>query len=148
MPPTDHQRSKVLRPADAVDGALSADRRRFVKRVGMAVLTVHCLPLSGCSADQSSAEIADVVESLKVLSTPGKFGHVHDLVIPLALLSTPPAQGVALTTSKAFLHQHHVTLTQDELTRVHGGGTVTQKASSHRFVIALAKGQDPLAGPS
>lgn len=73
---------------------------------------------------------------------------MHDLLIPRALLSAPPVQGVALTTSKAFLRQHHVTLTQDELALVHRGGTVTQKASSHIFVIALAKGQEQPQGVS
>ena len=124
------------------------NRREFVQGVGMAVLTVQCLPILGCAGDSPSQEGAVSPDSLKILSSPGKFGHVHDLLVPRALLSAPPVEGVALTTSKAFLHQHHVTLTQDDLAVVHRGGTVTQKASSHVFVIALAKGQDQPPGVS
>ena len=38
-------------------------------------------------------------------------------------------------------HQHNISLTQNELAIVKQGGTVTQKASSHLFVIELAKQQ-------
>jgi hypothetical protein len=50
------------------------------------------------------------------------------------------AQGANLTTTKALLHQHRIVLTQRELRNVNQGGTVIQRASSHVFVIALAKG--------
>lgn len=136
------QRTIIARSTDAGGHAAPADRRRFVKGVGMAVLTVHCLPLLSCAADPSPLETAGAPDGLKILSSPGKFGHVHDLLIPLALLSAPPVQGVELTTGKAFLHQHNVRLSQADLALVHGGGTVTQKASSHVFVITLAKTQD------
>ena len=65
--------------------------------------------------------------------------HVHDLLIPYAVLNTPPPQGVELNSTQAFFHTHKVVLTQKELIIVNQGGTVTQKASSHLFVIALAK---------
>lgn len=143
MPPVDPVAGGV-RPKDTVNAAAPPDRRTFVKGVGWAVLTVQCLPMLACAADPSAPQSEDAHDSLKILSSAGKFGHVHNLLVPLALLTAPPVEGVALTTSKAFLHQHHVTLTQDDLARVHRGGTVTQKASSHIFVIALAKGSaDP-----
>jgi hypothetical protein len=119
--------------------APEADRRQFIRGVGMAVLTVHCLPLAACVEGPSSGERDAAPDSLKIASGPGKFGHVHDLAIPFALLSAPPAEGVALSTSKAFLHRHDLRLSQAELALVHGGGTVTQRASSHVFVIALTR---------
>jgi len=64
---------------------------------------------------------------------------VHDLLIPFAILKAPPREGVALTTTEALLHRHTIGLTREQLITVNRGGTVTQKASSHLFVIALAK---------
>src|SRR5205085_1204610 len=85
--------------------------------------------------------------NLIIQSGPGLFDHVHDLLIPYALLKAPPLKGVQLTSTQAMLHQHNITLTQKELTIVNQGGTVTQKASSHRFVIALAQGKTIIARP-
>jgi hypothetical protein len=119
------------------NNAISSDRRAFMRGVGIAVLTVQCLPLIANAAGNAADG-----DNLIIQSGPGAFGHVHDLLIPKAVLKTPPVQGVALTSTKAFLHQHNIKLTQKELTLVNQGGTVTQKASSHLFVIALAKGQD------
>ena len=116
------------------DEAIALDRRRFVQRVGIAVLTVQCLPLTAQAAGHPPDD-----ENLVIQSGPGAFGHVHDLLIPRAMLTTPPAQGVKLTSTTAFLHQHDITLTQKELTLVNQGGTVTRKASSHLFVIAWAR---------
>ncbi|MGH9884739.1 MAG: hypothetical protein ACREBE_04385 [bacterium] len=76
-------------------------------------------------------------------SGPGAFSHEHDLLIPMAVIETPPREGIHLTSSKALLHRHSISLTQKELTTVRGGGTVVQKASSHVFVIALAKQSRP-----
>lgn len=119
---------------------IASDRRRFIQEVGMAVLTVQCLPLiaqvAGNPPDGKQAG-----DNLIIQSGPGLFQHVHDLLIPYANLEAPPLQGVQLTSSQAMLHRHNIALTQKELTVVNKGGTVTQKASSHYFVIALAKGK-------
>lgn len=114
--------------------AIALDRRKFIQEVGIAVLTVQCLPLIAHAAGNPPDG-----DNLIVESGPGAFGHVHDLLIPKAVLKTPPVQGVELTSTKAFLHQHNIKLTRKELILVNQGGTVTQKASSHLFVIALAK---------
>ena len=45
-----------------------------------------------------------------------------------------------------MFHMHQVVLTQEQLIIVNQGGTVTQKAGSHLFVIALAKRQDHISG--
>ena len=128
-----------------VDDVASAwDRRTFIKGVGLAVLTVQSLPWVACAARKQPSDGKEADDNLIIQSSPGPFKHVHDLLVPYALLKTPPPGGVGLTTTKAFYHQHNITLTQKELITVNQGGTVTQKASSHVFVIALAKGQDHL----
>jgi hypothetical protein len=110
------------------------DRREFVKGIGFAVLTVQCLPLM----THASTNPPTGGEDLIIHSGPGLFRHVHDLRIPYALLNAPPPQGVKLTTTESLYHQHTIALTKNELAIVKQGGTVTQKASSHLFVIALA----------
>ena len=109
------------------------DRRCFIKGAGLAVLTVQCLPL---------VLRAETGDHLVIESSSGFVPHVHDLVIPYAVLKAPPREGVEFTSTQAFLHQHKIALTQAQLTSVNQGGTVTQKASSHLFVIALAKGKN------
>jgi hypothetical protein len=124
-----------------VDEAI-ADRRRFIKGLGFAVLTVQCLPLIAHASGSSPSDRNEAADNLIVHSSSGFVPHVHDLLIPYATLNAPPPQGVELKTTQAFFHAHKVVLTQKELISVNQGGTVTQKASSHLFVIALAKHQD------
>jgi hypothetical protein len=127
---------------DDVDEAIALDRRAFMKGVGFAVLTVQCLPLIAEASGKSPSDRTDAVDNLIIHSSSGFVPHVHDLLIPYAVLKAPPLQGVELTTTQALFHTHKMMLTQKELITVNQGGTVTQKASSHLFVIALAKRQD------
>jgi hypothetical protein len=117
------------------------DRRKFVRGVGMAVLTVQCLPLMADAPRNLPTDGEGRADDLTIQSGPGLFRHVHDLRIPYAVLSAPPSQGIKLTTTESLYHQHNIALTKDELSIVNQGGTVTQKASSHLFVIALARQQ-------
>jgi hypothetical protein len=117
------------------------DRRKFVAEVGMAVLTVQCLPLMAYASANPPTDGKERADDLIVQSGPGFFRHVHDLRIPYAVLNVPPPQGIKLTTTESLYHQHNIALSQNELAIVKQGGTVTQKASSHLFVIALAKQQ-------
>ncbi len=117
------------------------DRREFVSGVGMAVLTVQCLPLMVHASANPPADGKDRTDDLIIQSGPGLFRHVHDLRIPYAVLNAPPPQGIELTTTESLYHQHSIALTQSELAIVKQGGTVTQKASSHVFVVALARQQ-------
>jgi hypothetical protein len=117
------------------------ERRQFVKGVGFAVLTVQCLPLMACASANPPTDGKERADDLIVQSGPGLFRHVHNLHIPYAVLNAPPPQGIKLTTTESLYHQHNIALTQNELAIVNQGGTVTQKASSHLFVIALAKQQ-------
>ena len=127
---------------DKVVEAIALDRRQFVKGAGFAVLTVQFLPLIAHASGNSPGDGNFVADNLIVHFGPGLFSHVHDLLIPYAVLKTPPAQGVELKTTQAMFHRHTVALTQEQLRTVDRGGTVTGKASSHVFVIALANPQD------
>jgi hypothetical protein len=136
----------VQHMVDGVDQAIALDRRKFIKGVGFAVLTAQCLSLIACASGNSPSDSDKAANNLIVHSSSGTLSHVHDLLIPYAVLSAPPLQGVELKTTQAMFHMHGVVLTQERLTFVSQGGTVTQKAGSHLFVIALPKGQDHISG--
>jgi hypothetical protein len=121
---------------------IALDRRTFVKGVGFAVLTVQCLSLIACASGKSPTYDNQAVDNLIIPSSGGFPPHVHDLLIPYAVLNAPPPQGVEFKTTQAMLHTHKVAVTQKELITVNQGGTVTAKGGSHLFVIALAKRPD------
>jgi hypothetical protein len=114
------------------------DRRKFIKGVGVAVLTVQCLPLIAHASGNSPSDGNEAADNLIVHSGPGFIPHTHDLLIPYAVLNAPPLEGVQLETTKALFHKHNVVLTQEQLIMVNQGGTVVEKGGSHLFVIALA----------
>jgi hypothetical protein len=116
------------------------DRREFIGVAGFAILAVQCMPATAFASGTAIHDVTHTTDDLIIESGPGAFHHVHYLQIPNAFLTKPPAQGAELTTTKAFLHQHRIVLTQDELRSVNQGGTVTRRAGSHVFVIARAKG--------
>jgi len=118
------------------------DRRRFIEGVGVAVLTVQLLPLITHASGNSPSEGNKAADNLVIHSGPGFIPHVHDLLIPYAVLNAPPLQGVKLETTKALFHTHDVVLTQEQLIIVKQGGMVTAKGGSHLFVIELADRQD------
>ena len=134
--------SEIVNVHSMVDDAIALDRRTFVKGAGLAVLTVQFLPLTAHAAGNSPGDGNEAAGNLIIRSGPGLMSHVHDLLIPYAVLKTPPAQGVEVTSTKAFFHTHTLTLTREQLMSINRGGTVTEKASSHVFVIALASRQD------
>ena len=138
------KQSDILNVHAAVDeeGAIALDRRQFVKGVGVAALTVQFLPLTAHASEQSPGDGREAADNLIIHLGPGLGSHVHDLLIPYAVLSAPPVQGVELNTTQAMLHRHTVVLTREQLMTVNRGGTVTGKVSSHRFVITLANRQD------
>lgn len=117
---------------------VALDRRSFLNGVAGAVLVVSYLPLVARASEGSPSGGEDAADDLVVHSSSGLVPHVHDLLIPRALLTAPPVEGVELETTRALLHAHKVALTREELGTVNQGGTVTKKASSHLFVIALA----------
>jgi hypothetical protein len=126
--------------AQSKEPAASLDRREFISAAGFAVLAIQCLPATAFASGTPMRDATHIADDLIIESGPGVFHHVHYLRIPTAFLTTPPAQGADLTTTKALLHQHRIVLTQGELRNVNQGGSVIQRASSHVFVIALARG--------
>jgi hypothetical protein len=127
---------------DAVEDAIAFDRRRFFGEAGVAALALQFLPLVAHASGHSPIHGNEAADNLIIHTGPGLMSHVHDLLIPYAVLKAPPLQGVELTTTQALLHRHTVALTQEQLRIVNGGGTVTKKASSHLIVIALANRRD------
>lgn len=117
------------------------DRRRFIGKVGVAVLTAQLLPLIAHASGDSAGDANGAADNLIIHSGPGRVPHVHDLLIPYAVLSSPPLQGVTLETTRAMFHRHDVVLTQQQLITVNQGGTVTTQGGSHLFVIALSDTQ-------
>ena len=112
------------------------DRRKFIEGVSVAVLTVQLLPLIAHASGNSASDGNEAADNLIIHSGPGFIPHVHDLLIPYAVLNAPPLQGVELETTTALFHTHDVVLTQEQLITVNQGGTVTTKGGSHLFVIA------------
>ena len=118
------------------------DRREFIKGVGVAVLTVQCLPLIACAPGNSPSGGNEAADNLIIHSAPGFIPHAHDLLIPYAVLNAPPLKGVKLESTRALFHTHEFVLTQEQLIIVSQGGTVTERGGSHLFVIALADPQE------
>ena len=117
---------------------VSVDRRKFIEGVGAAVLTVQLLPLIAHASGNSPSDGNEAADNLIIHSGPGFIPHVHDLLIPYAVLNAPPLQGVKLETTRALFHTHDVVLTQEQLIIVNQGGTVTATGGSHLFGIELA----------
>ena len=67
---------------------MNQDRRQFLGALGVAVLSVQCLPaIALASGESNQGGVAD--DPVVIHSGPGAFSHVHDLLIPYALLRTP-----------------------------------------------------------
>ena len=107
---------------DGTDEAITLDRRKFIKGVGFAVLTAQCLSLTACASGNSPGDGNQAADNLIIHSSAGTFSHVHDLLIPYAVLNAPPLQGIELKTTKAMFHMHQVALTQEQLIIMKQGG--------------------------
>jgi hypothetical protein len=118
---------------------IGADRRGFIKRVGLALLSVLLLPSLARASEGAPGDGSLPADNLIIRSGQGFVPHTHDLWIPYALLRTPPAEGVILISTKSRDHTHPVALSHDELAAVNQGGTVSVKGGSHTFVIAIAQ---------
>src|SRR5262245_53451660 len=123
---------------DAGEDGTAFDRRAFFREAGVTALAIQFLPLVVHASGSSPSGGNEAANNLIIHTGPGLMSHVHDLLIPYAVLKTPPPQGVELTTTQALFHRHTLGLTQEELTIVNRGGTVSKKASSHLILIALA----------
>jgi hypothetical protein len=109
--------------------------RRDVLKGGMALLAL--LPL-GCGPDDTGTS-CDGAPSTSTSAS----GHVHTLCVPLADLESPPVTGATYTSSSTSGHTHDVALTQDDLSKLAGGDTITKTSTSssghtHDFAITRA----------
>jgi hypothetical protein len=115
-------------------------RRRFLKLLGHAALSVQILPLpNGASAVETAPAGSLAVTSSRDSKLGRWADHSHVLYVPLQLFTAPPERGVTLSTTWAFLHWHEVKLTQAQLVTVARGGTVRLQDSggTHTFSIEL-----------
>lgn len=69
-------------------------------------------------------------------------GHTHAFTIPGLAIASPPGGGLAGQTTLAEGHFHDVSLTQQQLEEIRGGGSVTVTTStvdghSHQFTFEL-----------
>lgn len=122
------------------DNEIKAGRRKFIKsvgEVGVALLTMQLLP--SIARASGSSPRRGTSTNLIIRSGPGFVPHTHDLLIPYAVLQTPPPRGVKLQSTTALFHAHDVVLTMEQLMAVGRGGTINAAGGSHTFVIALAQ---------
>ncbi len=123
---------------------MNLKRRQFLKTLGVSVVTLQVIPvlLKKASAQMNSPEFNCGAE-LNILSGPSAYaplpGHFHYLNIETAIFKNPPTQGVKIMTSIAYLHQHQVILSQEQLLKVAQGDTITVEDSvkDHHYEIKL-----------
>jgi hypothetical protein len=113
------------------------NRREVVKELAVATLVIAIAPLvQACdSLDEERSTVGG--GALVATTTEGLFGHVHQLSIDGKLLERPPAEGVAIETTRSLFHRHDIRLSADELLAIGSGKTVTRQISSHRLEICL-----------
>jgi len=112
-------------------------RRDFMKGLAVATLVIQIAPLAQACGSLDEEPSAGG-NALIATSTEGLFGHFHQLSIRKQLLESPPAQGIAVETTRSLLHRHAVRLSAEDLLAIGSGKTVTRQISSHRLVICLA----------
>jgi hypothetical protein len=112
-------------------------RREFVKELAVVTLVIQIAPLAQACDPLDEEDPAVSGNALIATSTEGLFGHFHRLSILRELLESPPAQGIAIDTTRALFHRHSVRLSAEDLLAIADGKTVTRRISSHRLVICL-----------
>ncbi len=121
-------------------------RRDFLKALGFAILTLEVLPTQAhsFSPDHDDPENLPTIagDQLVINSGLGFIPHRHDLLIPMDLLTNPPAEGVQLKTTLIAFHYHVVELNQQQLFDIQNGNEVDLRDSTvgeHMFKIYLPK---------
>jgi hypothetical protein len=113
------------------------NRRDVVKELAVATLVIALAPLVQACDSVDEERSAAGSDALVVTTTEGLLGHVHDLSIDEHLLESPPAEGVAIETTRSLFHRHTIQLSADELLAIKSGNTVTRQISSHHLAICL-----------
>jgi len=103
------------------------DRREFFIRVGESVIAVPmALMAVSCDDGYNSGGTgpSDTNDGFNVTSLTAS-GHTHSVEVLYADLSSPPANGVTYGSTTVGGHSHSITLTQQQLTTINGGSSVT-----------------------
>jgi hypothetical protein len=90
-------------------------RREFVKELAVATLVIQIAPLAQACDSLDEEDRAVTGNALIATSTEGLFGHFHRLSILRELLESPPAQGIAIDTTRALFHRHSVRLSAEDV---------------------------------
>lgn len=114
-------------------------RRNFLKKAGLALLTVQMFPITRAVADHRKD--SQFVVNSEISSFVPLPGHWHELILPMNIFENPPIEGVELDTEWAYLHYHSVKLTQKDLTLIAAGDSVTVEdtVGDHKFTIQFPK---------
>ncbi|OGF97133.1 MAG: hypothetical protein A2Z06_01440 [Candidatus Glassbacteria bacterium RBG_16_58_8] len=109
------------------------DRREFIIRVGESVIVVP-LVLHAVSCDDGynsgGTGPSDTPYGFNVTSSTSS-GHTHSVEVLYADLSSPPQNGVTYGSTSTGGHSHSITLTQQQLTTINGGGEVTVTSTNN-----------------
>ena len=95
------------------------ERRTFVIEAGKAFpVVIAALYLIGCGSPTSPSSVAEVASDSTVVN-----GHSHTANVPASDQLHPAT--TTYTSSASAGHEHMVTLTADQLSRIASGGAVT-----------------------
>jgi hypothetical protein len=111
-------------------------RRQFLELLGYAALSVQV----ACAGETAAPADSLAVTSSRASKLGDWVAHTHLLYVPMQLFRAPPREGVALSTTRTFLHSHEVVLTEAQLAAVVRGDTVLVEdaVAAHTYSIALS----------
>ncbi|MBI5665017.1 MAG: hypothetical protein HZC49_08045 [Nitrospirae bacterium] len=118
-------------------------QEKIVTLIGLgmaAVAAPAALSIIGCGGKSGDGGSSAPADSFSVTSTPDATSHAHSVTIPLADLATPPANDATYTSNGS--HVHTITLTQQQLTDINSGQTVSVVSSvseAHTHTWAITK---------
>ncbi len=101
------------------------------------------IAVMGCEGDEcgTSGKVTPGSDRVTVTSS-CENGHTHDVFVTNAELGSPPAMLTRETSSYEGKHTHKLSLSQDELSQIQAGKSVTKESSndnSHTHVFTLRK---------
>jgi hypothetical protein len=125
------------------------NRREFIIRVGVALIALPAaFSFESCGGGGGGdATPAAPAPGFDIASSPDNTGHSHLVRILDADLAAPPAGGVIYTSTGS--HTHTVPLTQQQLTDINNGLSVTVISSlggapAHTHTWTIAKPPNPV----
>jgi len=92
---------------------------KWILCTGLTALGI--LFLTSCSKSSTP----DIPPTTQTFPSSAVLGHTHSITISKSDIDSPPAAGIALTTTASGTHSHSFAMTSDQLLSVAGGSTVT-----------------------